>query len=502
MDSNSKDILIQVENLSKHFGGIKALQDVSLTLHKGEIMALAGHNGAGKSVLVKVMGGMYKPDSGRIMFDGREVRLKSPKDAQERGYYVVPQELTIAKQLSVADNIFLGREAFTYKFGGIINKKYIVEESRRLLKEYFQIEVDPLKQASELDTVTQRLIQVVRCLSAGAKVIVFDETTAGLSHTERDILFKHINLLAGKGIGIIFISHIISEMMLICDNITVLRDGRLVGVEKMEGLTAGRIIEMIVGNEIKVNSLQKSKLSDEIVFSVKNLSSKNKSLTNINFDVRKGEIIGIYGLRDQGQTLLMETLFGAYPKGTGSIELNGKDIDIESPVDALKNGIVYLPNRGAKTVFPTKSIIENLIAMSTNFKDKSWIIKEKLEEQSCNDAVSRFRVRGYSSLKNSLRSLSGGNMQKVLIARAMTLDPNVLMFMEPTEGIDIGAKEEVKQLIRQAAGQGKGIIIVTTEIDDIIEICHRVIIIRDKKLRCILDSSEEKRNLIIEESTG
>ncbi|MDK2789240.1 MAG: ribose transport system ATP-binding protein, partial [Epulopiscium sp.] len=425
-----------------------------------------------------------------------------PKDAQERGYYVVPQELSIAKQLSVADNIFIGRDEFASKYGGVINKKYIYEESKRLLKEYFNIEVDPFMPAGELDTVTQRLIQVVRCLSAGAKIIVFDETTAGLSHTERDILFQHIKLLASKGIGIIFISHIISEMMEICDNITILRNGKLIGVEKMESLTSSRIIEMIAGKDLKVNISEKSPLSNEIVFSVRNLSSKNRSLSDISFEVRKGEIIGIYGLRDQGQTLLMETIFGAYKKGTGDIELEGKKINIKSPVDALKNGIVYLPNRGIKTVFPTKSIIENLIVQTSNFLDKSWFVKEKYEQQFTDDAVKTFRVRGYSSLNNKLSSLSGGNMQKVLIARAMMLNPKVLMFMEPTEGIDIGAKEEVKQLILQAAKQGKGIIIVTTEIDDIIEICHRAIIIRDRKLRAIIDSTEEKRNLIIEESTG
>jgi len=500
--SNSKDILIRVEHISKHFGGINALQDVSFTLRKGEIMALAGHNGAGKSVLVKIMGGIYKPDKGKIFFNEEEVKLKSPKDAQERGYYVVPQELSIAKQLSVADNIFIGRNEFASRYGGVINKKYIYEESKRLLKEFFNIEVDPFVLAGELDTVTQRLIQVVRCLSAGAKIIVFDETTAGLSHTERDILFRHIKLLASKGIGIIFISHIISEMMEICDNITVLRDGKLIGVEKMETLTAAKIIEMIAGKDLKVNVSEKSSLSNEIIFSVRNLSSKNRSLSDISFEVRKGEIIGIYGLRDQGQTLLMETIFGAYKKGSGELELEGKKININSPVDALQNGIVYLPNRGVKTVFSTKSIIENLVVETSNFLDKSWFVKEKYEQQFTNDVVKTFRVRGYSSLNDKLSSLSGGNMQKVLIARAMMLNPKVLMFMEPTEGIDIGAKEEVKQLILQAAKQGKGIIIVTTEINDIIEICHRAIIIRERKIRSIIDSTEEKRNLIIEESTG
>lgn len=502
MNSHESDILIDVESISKNFGGINALEDVSFTLHKGEIMALAGHNGAGKSVLVKTMGGIFKPDKGRIIFDGNEVKFNSPKDAQEVGYYVVSQELSISKQLSVADNIFIGRNEFASGHVGVVNKKYIYEESKKLLKEYFDIEVDPLVPAGELDTVTQRLIQVVRCLSAGAKVIVFDETTAGLSHTERDILFKRIKVLASKGIGIIFISHIISEMIEICDNITVLRGGRLIGVEKIENLTAADIIEMIAGKHVNVSGSEKLPISDEVVFSIKNLSTKNKKLTDINFDVKKGEIIGIYGLRDQGQTLLMETIFGVHKKETGDLELEGEKVDIKSPVDALKNGIVYLPNRGVKTVFRDKSIVENLIVETSNFVDKGWAVKEKNEREFTEDVIKTFAVRGYSSIDNNLRSLSGGNMQKVLIARAMMLNPKVLMFMEPTEGIDIGAKDEVKQLILKAAKHGKGVIIVTTEIDDIIEICHRAIVIRDRKIQSIIESNEDNKNLIIEESIG
>lgn len=502
MNSHSENVLIRVENISKHFGGVKALQDVSFTLHKGEIMALAGHNGAGKSVLCKIMGGIFKPDQGRILFEEKEVRLESPKDAQGIGYYVVPQELSISKQLSVADNIFIGRDEFASGLGGGINKKFICEESKKLLKDYFDIDVNPSVPAGELDTVTQRLIQVVRCLSAGAKIIVFDETTAGLAHHERYILFKHINLLAAKGIGIIFISHIISEMMEICDNVTILRGGKLIGVEKVENLTPASLIEMIAGKHVNVNAWEKITPSKEKVYSVNNLSTKNRKLSDISFDVKKGEIIGIYGLRDQGQTLLLDTLFGAYKKETGEFELEGKKLNINSPVDALKNGIVYLPNRGMKTVFRNKSIIENLIVETSNFSNKSWFVKEKNEKQFTDDVVKTYGVRGYSSIDNKLSSLSGGNMQKVLIARAMMMDPKVIMFNEPTEGIDIGAKEEVKQLILKASKQGKGIILVTTEIEDIIEMCHRVIIIRDKKLRSIIDANQENKNLIIEESIG
>lgn len=501
MGFHSGDTLVRVDGICKHFGGINALQDVSFTLHKGEIMGLAGHNGAGKSVLVKIMGGIYKPDRGSILFEEKEVKLTSPKDAQERGYFVVPQELNLARQLSVADNIFIGRDEFASGYIGIINRKYIFEESRRLLKEFFNIEIDPSVPAGELDTVTQRLVQVVRCLRSGAKVIVFDETTAGLSQHERDKLFEHMKLLAGKGLGIIFISHMISEILNICHSVTTLRGGRLVAVKEVKNLDAPRLIEMIIGKEYEISKSQKSSPSNEVLLSVQSLGTRNGRLSDISFDLRKGEILGIYGLRDQGQTLLLETIYGAYRKGTGDLKIREEELDIKSPVDAIKGGITYLPERGLKTIFPSKSIIENIVVQTSNFTEKSYSVKSKQEREFSNNAAEKFRIRGYSALESSLTSLSGGNMQKVLIARTMTLNTEVLMFMEPTQGIDIGAKDEVKQLILQAAKQGKGIIIATAEIDDVIGICNRVIIIKDGKLRAILDSDEENKELIIEEST-
>ena len=257
MSFQTGDILIKAEGICKQFGAVKALEDVSFTLRRGEIMGLAGHNGAGKSVLIKIMGGVYQPDRGRIWFNGEEVKLHSPRDAQERGYYIVPQELTVARQLSVADNIFIGRDEFASKYSGIVNKKYIYEKAAQLLREFFNIDVDPTVPVGELDTVTQRLIQVVRCLSAGAKVIVFDETTAGLSQRERDKLFQHIRILAEKGIGIIFISHILSEIMEMCDRVTVLREGKVIGIEEVQNLTIPKLIEMIAGREVRTNTCEK-----------------------------------------------------------------------------------------------------------------------------------------------------------------------------------------------------------------------------------------------------
>ncbi len=501
MDFQASDILIRAEGIYKHFGGINALQDVSFTLHKGQIMGLAGHNGAGKSVLIKIIGGICKPDKGKIFFDEHEVNLTSPKDAQDRGYFIVPQELNLARQLSVADNIFLGRDEFAPNHIGVINRKYINQESKNLMKEYFGVDIDPEIAAGELDTVTQRLIQVVRSLRAGAKVIVFDETTAGLSQHERDILFEHMQLLSGKGIGIVFISHMISEMLDICNNITVLRGGKVIGLEKVENLNSTKLIEMIVGKEFTGNTFVKTIPSDEVLFSVKNASTKNGRLSDISFDLRKGEILGIYGLRDQGQTLLLETIYGASRSGSCEIKIDGKDMGIKSPKTAIENGLTFLPERGIKTVFSSKSIVENLVVQTSNFVERGHWVRKESEKQYASEVVEKFKVVGYSSLEKNLTSLSGGNMQKVLIARTMMLNPKVMMFIEPTQGIDIGAKEEVKELILQAALQGRGIIIVTAEIDDVIDICNRAIIIKDGKLRAILDANETNRSMIVEEST-
>jgi ABC-type sugar transport system ATPase subunit len=489
-----------VEKVNKHFGAIAALHDVSFCVREGEIMGLAGHNGAGKSVLVKLMGGIHRPDSGRILYGGKEVRLASPKDAQDRGYFVVPQELNLALQQTVADNVFLGRQEYASKRTGLINRRHINEQTRRLLKENFDLDVDPSQPAGDLDTVTQRIIEVVRCLRSGAKVIVFDETTAGLAQHERARLFEHIRLLAAKGLGIIFISHIIPEMMDICDRVTVLRGGRLVGVEEIGNLDPARLIEMIIGKELNRAKFRKAAPSEDVLFSVRNLSTKNRRLEDISFDLRMGEILGIYGLRDQGQSLLMETLYGAYAKSAGQTVLRGTEVDIRSPKEAIRNGITFLPERGLKTVFAGKTIVENLVVASSNHVSKGAFVFREREREQAAEVATRYGVRGFSSLDRNLTSLSGGNMQKVMIARTLALDPSVTFLIEPTQGIDIGAKEEVKELILEAAREGKGIIIVTAEIDDVIEICNRVIIVKDGKVRAVLDADGETKSLIVEES--
>lgn len=501
MNAQSKEILVRAQGISKKFGTVDALIDVDFTLRRGEIMGLAGHNGAGKSVLIKTMGGIYRPDNGKIFFEEQEAKLSSARDAQARGYFVVPQELNLARQLSVADNIFLGREGYAKKYTGFINQRFIEQKAHQLLLEYFQVDVDPALPVEQLDTVTQRLVQVVRCLAGGAKVIVLDETTAGLAQQERDLLFSNMRLLAEKGIGMVFVSHMISEMLGICDQITALSAGRLTGVDSVQNLDSDKLISMIIGKEFAPEAIEKSLCDSDVLFRVEGLCSKNHKVSDISFDLKKGEILGIYGLRDQGQTLLMETIYGASPKGSGEVLMRNRKLSIQSPSDSIQNGMTYLPERGRKTVFYSKSIAENFAVQLCNFKDKSHRVKLKKERKAAAQAVKKFGVRGFSSLDNKITSLSGGNMQKVLIARTMALNPKVFMLVEPTQGIDIGSKEEVKQLLLEMARQGTGIIIATAEIDDIIGICNRAIIIKDGKLKAVHDAEECNRVKILEEST-
>ena len=304
-------ILVRADGISKRFGGIIALNNVSFSLRQGEIMGLVGHNGAGKSVLIKIMGGIVKPDKGQILFEEKPARLESPRDAQEKGYYVVPQELNLARKMSVADNIFIGRQEYASRWTGIVKRKKNEKEASALLKDYFNATVRTSRPVGELDAVTQRIVEVVRSLRSGAKVIVFDETTAGLSRTEKERLFEHIRLLSEKGIGIIFITHILSEAMTICHTITVLRAGEIIGAEPVGNLSHAKLIEMIVGSSYRISKSSKSTPTSEILLSLKNVSSKDSKLSGITFDLHAGEILGLYGLRDQGQTALLETIAGA-----------------------------------------------------------------------------------------------------------------------------------------------------------------------------------------------
>ncbi len=496
-----QNALVKVEGITKRFGAITALDNVTFEVKAGEITGLAGHNGAGKSVLIKVMGGMHKPDQGKIFYYGEQVKLHFPKDAQERGFYIVPQELVIARQMSVADNIFVGQKEAESRIFKTTRKKYIVQEAEKLLKQYFDIDLAGNTIVDTLDTVTQRIIQVVRCLRAGAKVVVFDETTAGLTQNEREKLFVHMKTLAQKGLGIVFISHMISEILEICDSVTAMREGKIISSKRTSDLDARKVVEMIAGKNHIGMDYVKPPCKNDVALSVSHLSTENNGITDISFDLCKGEIFGIYGLRDQGQTLLLETMFGIYKSMKGETVVGGKKTKHGRIKENLHAGLGYLPERGVKTVFTTKSILENMDVAYLNMHEKMLQVKRAAKPKKFTDIANRLKIRGLSNMDAKLTSLSGGNMQKALLARMLAIDPDILMVIEPLLGIDIGAKDEIRAILLDIANQGKTIVISTAEIDDVVGICNRVAIIREGRLVSVMDADEANKALIIEEST-
>lgn len=500
MDTANRSELIRASGVSKRFGVVQALNNVDFSVHKGEIMGLAGHNGAGKSVLLKTLCGIVHPDSGTVWYDGASGPINDIQAAQAWGLFLVPQELSLSNKLSVAENVFIGREEFADK--GLVNRKFITGETKKLFREFFDMEIDPLAEVGKLDSVTQRIVQVVRCLRNGAKAIIFDETTAGLTQNEREMLFGHFRALKKKGLGIIFVSHMLDEILNVCDRVTVFRGGNNIGVFDVDKLTEDQLIEHIIGRKLDEKKLRKPVAQSEVLMSVRDLNTRNGNVSDISFEIHKGEIIGIYGLNDQGQSLLLDSIFGRYSYVDKVIELNGKPVNICDASDAVWNGLSFLPERGLKTNFNGKSIAENMMAQVMSYKEKSFFVKRKHSDDLASSQVDRFGIRGFHSVHDRMTSLSGGNIQKVLMSRIMLNEPRVMMLIEPTHGIDIGAKTEVKKLLLEATENGCGIVIVTAEIDDIIEICNRAMIIRNGRIIDIMDATEENKMEIIRCSAG
>lgn len=498
--TTEKTVLISAKGINKRFGVVQALNNVDFTVRKGEIIGLAGHNGAGKSVLLKILCGIMNPDSGTVTYLDANEPITDIQGTQDWGLYLVPQELSLSTKLSVADNIFIGRKEFTKNC--LVNKRYIYSETKRLFKEFFNLEIDPMAEVGKLDSVTQRIVQVIRCLRDGAKAIIFDETTAGLTQNEREKLFGHFQTLKSNGLGIVFVSHMLDEMLSVCDTISVLRGGNNIGVFEVKDLTEDTLIEHIVGKKLGEYKYTKNPCSDEVLLSVKNVNTMNGNVRDVSFDVHKGEIIGIYGLHDQGQSLLLDSIFGEYRYVNKEISIEGKNVNIAKASDAVANGISFLPERGRKTNFTDKTITENMMAQVLAYKEKTFFTNRKREQELAQEQVGRFGIRGFSSLSDKMTSLSGGNIQKVLIARIMMNNPKVMMFIEPTQGIDIGAKTEVKRLLLEAAANGCGIVVVTAEINDIIEICNRAMIVRNGQVINILDATEENKLEIVRCSSG
>ena len=466
--------LLEMRNITKEFPGVKALDGVSLTVRPGTVHALMGENGAGKSTLMKCLFGIYAKDGGTIILDGKEVDFKSSKEALENGVAMVHQELNQALTRSVMDNLWLGRYP---KVAGIMVSEAAMRKRTREVFGELDVHVDPKAIMSTLPVSQRQMVEIAKAVSYNAKVIVFDEPTSSLTEAEVEHLFRIINMLKERGCGIIYISHKMDEILRISDDVTVMRDGQWVATRQAKDLTMNEIIKLMVGRELTNRFPPKDNVPGDVILDVEHLSGKYTRLKDASFQLRKGEVLGIAGLDGSGRTEVLENLFGAMTKEGGVIRLHGKEIKNRSPREAIKNGFALLTEeRRATGIFGIRDIKENTVISNLNsYLMGGLCLSERKMKQDTNWAIQAMHIKTPSQT-TQIRSLSGGNQQKVIIGRWLLTTPEVLLLDEPTRGIDVGAKYEIYQLILDLAKEGKGVIMVSSEMPELLGICDRILV--------------------------
>lgn len=467
------EVILTMKDIDKSFVGVHALKNASFELKKGEVHALMGENGAGKSTLMKILTGIYSRDNGTILYEGKPVEFKNPKEAQEAGIVIVHQELNMMNHLTVAQNIFIGREKMN---GKMIDDRGMEEDAGKLF-DMLNIKIDPGETMGRLTVGRQQMCEIAKAISTSARVIVFDEPTAALTESEINELFKIIRDLKAKGLGIIYISHRMEEINQITDRVTVMRDGEYVGTVETLQSSKDDIIRMMVGRTVYEDPKSKSSVKPDapVVLRVEHLSA-GKAVKDISFELYKGEILGFSGLMGAGRTEMARAVFGADKKDGGEIYINGKKVDIKSPEDAVRAGIGYLSeDRKRFGVIVEKTVSENTTMASLEKFCKGLFIDRKKERETAKEYVTLLKTKT-PSVEQQVRNLSGGNQQKVVISKWLTRDCDILIFDEPTRGIDVGAKSEIYTLMNELVKQGKSIIMISSELTEVLRMSDRIVV--------------------------
>ena len=487
--------ILELKNISKEFPGVKALDNVSLAVRPGTVHALMGENGAGKSTLMKCLFGIYAKDSGTIVLDGREVDFKSSKEALENGVAMVHQELNQALTRSVQDNLWLGRYP---RVAGLVVSERLMRTRTKEIFEELEVKVNPSTIMSTMPVSQRQMVEIAKAVSYNAKIIVFDEPTSSLTEVEVEHLFRIINMLKAKGCGIIYISHKMEEILRISDEVTIMRDGAWVATRPAKELTMEEIIRLMVGRELTNRFPPKTNRPGEVILDVQNLSGRYTRLKEASFQLHKGEILGIAGLDGSGRTEVLENLFGAMTKAGGEITLHGKKIQNRTPKEAIKNGFALLTEeRRATGIFSIRDIRDNTVISSLgDYLLGGVCLSDRKMKEKTDWSIQAMRIKTPGQ-KTQIRSLSGGNQQKVIIGRWLLTKPEVLLLDEPTRGIDVGAKYEIYQLIIDLANQGKGIIMVSSEMPELLGICDRILVMSGGRLAGEVDAKSTSQEEIL-----
>jgi methyl-galactoside transport system ATP-binding protein len=490
--------LLRMEGITKTFPGVKALDDVSLTVRAGTVHALMGENGAGKSTLMKCLFGIYGKDSGHIYLEGREVNFRASREALDNGVAMVHQELNQALKRSVMDNIWLGRYPKMAKGVPFVSEKKMYRDTMNVFGE-LDIDVNPRTIMSTMPVSQRQMVEIAKAVSFNAKVIVFDEPTSSLTETEVDHLFKIINMLRDRGCGIIYISHKMEEILRISDEVTIMRDGQWVATRPARELTMNEIIRLMVGRELTNRFPPKDyTVSEQDVLKAENLTSLYANLKDVSFSLKKGEILGVAGLDSSGRTELLENIFGISTRKDGTLTKNGARIHNRSPRDAIRNGFAMVTEeRRATGIFNILSIRDNTVISSlkkcTNHR---LYLSEKKMDKSTDWSIEAMRIKT-PSRTTKIRALSGGNQQKVIFGRWILTNPDILLLDEPTRGIDVGAKYEIYQLIMNMAREGKSIIMVSSEMPELLGVCNRILVMSGGRLAGQVDAANTTQEEIM-----
>lgn len=490
------DILVKTRDISKEFSGVRVLNRISVEIRRGEIFGLIGENGAGKSTFIKILSGTYSPTEGQVFFEGQPVRISSPLVAREIGISTIPQEFNLINDLNVYENIFLGKE---YRKGWRLDKKRMIDRTAALLQE-LRTDIDPKQKIQDLSVAQKQMVEIAKAIAYDSKLLIMDEPTTVLTHHEIEILFGMMERLRQNGVTIIFISHKLREVKRICDRVMVLRDGNFISLDPVDALDEREMARRMVGRELTEVFPEKSSPSDEVVMEVDGLSVPGM-LENVSFDLRKGEVLGFAGLVGAGRTELAEALIGIHRKSAGEIRIHGQKVDIASPIDAVKHGLAYLSEDRQGTGILTNFDIASNITLVSLPRYGKFVINKAKEKERAEYYVRAFGIRA-ASLKEKLEFLSGGNQQKVSLAKCLDPAPEIVIIDEPTRGIDVSAKKEIYSFIQQLVASGISCILISSEMEEILGLCNRVVVMRAGKITGILEQEQLSEEEIMFRATG
>ena len=490
-----KDVLLRMVDITKTFPGVKALDHVSLEVKAGTVHALMGENGAGKSTLMKCLFGIYNKDEGHIYLEGKEVNFKSSKEALDNGVAMVHQELNQALKRSVMDNIWLGRYPKT--LGVAVNERKMYKDTKAIFDE-LGIDVDPKRIMSTMPVSQRQMVEIAKAVSYNSKIIVFDEPTSSLTEEEVEHLFKIINMLRDRGVGIIYISHKMAEIKRISDEITVMRDGTWVATRPAAELEMAQIIKLMVGRELTNQFPPKTNKPGEVYLKVEGLTGMYNQLKDVSFVARRGEILGLAGLDSSGRTETLESIFGVRTRKSGVITLDGKPCKNRNAGESIKNGFALLTEeRRATGIFGVLNIRENTVISSLKrHKRLGFYLSDRSQKKDTQYYIDALRTKTPTQ-ETKIRSLSGGNQQKVIIARWLLTEPEVLLLDEPTRGIDVGAKYEIYQLILDLALAGKTVIMVSSEMPELLGVCDRIVVMSGGRVAGEVDTANTSQEEIM-----